>query len=146
MSEELIEVKPEFMGFQNGDYPGAFPPKVDERIRKIVASPCLHLFSGSSKIGDVRVDLTHPNATDHIDVFKFVRTDGRDWKFVLLDPPYPMSQRNTEKMSYARHDTFPWASKFLRCWSGGSHISIWSISAFSGFSKGRSPIMHHWRN
>ena len=114
MSEELIEVKPEFMGFQNGDYPGAFPPKVDERIRKIVASPCLHLFSGSSKIGDVRVDLTHPNATDHIDVFKFVRTDGRDWKFVLLDPPYPMSQRNTEKMSYARHDTFPWASKSKR--------------------------------
>ena len=114
MSEELLEVKPEFMGIQSGKYPGAFPPKVEERIRKIVASPCLHLFSGSSRIGDERIDLTNHNATIRMDVFDFVKHDNRDWNFVLLDPPYSMSERNTEALGYAKHDTFPWSYKKRR--------------------------------
>ena len=100
--EELIEVKPEFMGFHRGDYPGAFPPKVEERIRKIVASPCLHLFSGSSRIGDERVDLTNPNATVNQDVFVFIMGERRTWKWVLADPPYDM----VRPMPYAQTKSF----------------------------------------
>ena len=113
-SDELIEVKPEFMGFHNGDYPGAFPPKVAERIRMIAASPCLHFFSGSSKIGDERIDLTHPNATRNMDVFDFCQSDNRDWEFLVLDPPYALSDRNVERMGYAKHDTWLWSSKTRR--------------------------------
>ena len=88
LSEELIEVKPEFMGFNNTGYPGAFPPRVESRIRAIAESPCLHLFSGRSKIGDVRVDFDRPEATRNVDVLEFLKTEKRDWKFVIADPPY----------------------------------------------------------
>ena len=88
LSDELFETKPEFMGFHNGNYPGAFPPKVEERIRKVVEYPCLHLFSGISKIGDVRVDYSRPEATINADVFDFIKNDRRIWRFVLADPPY----------------------------------------------------------
>lgn len=98
--EELIEVKPEFMGFHAGKYPGAFPPKVEERIRKVVGSPCLHLFSGSSKIGDERIDLTHPNATRNTDVFEFIRTDSRYWEWVVLDPPYQIDRADLKLKGY----------------------------------------------
>lgn len=88
MSDELLEVKPEFMGFNQTGYPGAFPPKVEERIRKLAESPSLHLFSGRSKIGDVRVDFERPEATVNADVFEFLKTEHRIFKFVIADPPY----------------------------------------------------------
>jgi hypothetical protein len=106
-SDELIEIKGRFMGIQRGDYPGAFPPKVETTIRSIAESPCLHLFSGSSTIGDVRVDLLHENATLHKDVFEFVTQDNRDWKFVVLDPDYNLeSKHNNSKLkSHAKTES-----------------------------------------
>ena len=103
--EELIEVKPEFMGIQNAGYPGAFPPKVEARIRKLVASPCLHLFSGRSKIGDVRVDLERPEATVNMDVFDYlIRGPGcdRQWKWILADPPYRLTEPNRKLLGHAQ--------------------------------------------
>lgn len=88
MSDELIEVKPEFMGFQNKGYFGAFPPVVERHIRAVAESPCLHLFSGTSRIGDVRVDIERAEATINMDVFEFITKDERHWKFVVADPPY----------------------------------------------------------
>ena len=107
LQSELIEVKPEFMGFHKGDYPGAFPPRVEERIRLLVGSPCLHLFSGSSKIGDERIDLAHKNATRNMDVYQFVLEDKRNWKWVVLDPVYHLDAKhikNTLK-GYARFES-----------------------------------------
>ena len=103
--EELIEVKPEFMGFHDGSYPGAFPPKVSMRIKNLVESPCLHLFSGSSKIGDVRVDLERPEATNHEDVFQFVQDDNKQWKWVVLDPIYSIKRANIKLKPYARYES-----------------------------------------
>ncbi len=103
MSDELLEVKPEFMGFQMKGYPGAFPPKVEERLRMIVESPSLHLFSGTSKIGDVRIDLARPEATINQDVFEFLESpDGHSWwKFVIADPPYKIQDRYGITEAYA---------------------------------------------
>ena len=100
--DELTEVEPEFMGFQRKGYPGAFPPKVEQRIRRIVGtSNCLHLFSGTSDIGDVRVDLGRPEGTLNMDVFEFIKTDERIWEFVVADPPYKVKDRFGLKQAYA---------------------------------------------
>lgn len=95
------------MGIHSGDYPGAFPPKVERTIRMIVESPCLHLFSGSSTIGDVRVDLEHPAANVHEDVYEFISKDERKWKFVVLDPDYNLEpKRNRAKLrAHAKTDS-----------------------------------------
>ncbi len=105
MSDELLEVKPKFMGFQKGEYQGAFPPVVERQIKMLVGSPCLHLFSGSSKIGDARVDLAHPNATVHQDVYQFLQEDNRDWAWVLLDPDYAVSRKHLKLSGHARTDS-----------------------------------------
>lgn len=82
------EVK--FMGYNKHGYPGAFPNKVEEVIVKVVKTPCLHLFSGCSLIGDLRVDIERPEATHRMDVFKFLETKEaqKEWLWCLLDPPY----------------------------------------------------------
>lgn len=96
--EECIEYeqKVDFGGFNNTGYPGGFPSRVADRIQSIVKSPCLHLFSGSSKIGDVRVDINHPNATVNMNVYDFLQEDNRDWKFVVLDPDYCISRKDVK--------------------------------------------------
>jgi hypothetical protein len=96
--ELVFETKGIFMGFQNKKYPGAFSPKVDSIIRRIVRSPCLHLFSGTSDIGDVRVDLERPEATNNEDVFEFIKKDNRIWKFVVADPPYEINSPQRHKI------------------------------------------------
>lgn len=84
----------------DGKYPGAFPPKVDIIIRQLVEGRILHLFSGSSLIGDERVDIGHPNATKNMNVKDFIRTDNRYWDWVILDPPYQITQTTTKLDGY----------------------------------------------
>ncbi len=81
-------------GFHKGGYAGAFSPSIERIIRSIVDSPCLHLFSGASVIGDERVDLNHANATIHQDVFDFIAHDKRHWEFCILDPPYAIKSKH----------------------------------------------------
>jgi hypothetical protein len=82
-----------FGGLHDGEYPGAFPPKVENIILKLIGAdtPVLHLFSGSSEIGDVRVD-TNPEskATHTANVFDFLKfpVAEREWKWVIGDPDY----------------------------------------------------------
>ena len=102
---ELLEVKPEFMGFNNTGYPGAFPSRVEKIIRSLAESPCLHLFSGRSKIGDVRIDLERPEATLNCDVLEFIRSNDKTWLTVVADPPYDTPKgvvRNGLDKAYAR--------------------------------------------
>ena len=118
MSEdELTKVKPEFMGFHKGDYPGAFPPKVERKIRTIVSSPCLHLFSGSSTIGDVRVDLSHPNATLNEDVYRYITEDFENdnswWKWVILDPVYNLENKHLQSKLRAYAKVESWSGNIL---------------------------------
>ena len=90
-------------GTHKGDYPGAFPIPVERVIEGTIKSPCLHLFSGSSKIGDVRVDLKHKSATVHTDIFKFLKKNKarKQWKYCVLDPPYAIKSANTKLKGYA---------------------------------------------
>lgn len=76
------------MGFNTTGYPGAFTPIVESIIKAHIEKPCVHLFSGISKLGDVRIDLARPEATQNENVLDFVRNDKRMWKWCLLDPPY----------------------------------------------------------
>lgn len=90
-------------GTNNGKFAGAFPPTIDRTVRGIVGTPCLHLFSGASTIGDVRVDLEHPNATHRMNVFEFLKSSEaqKEWETVLLDPPYGIVSSKQKLKQYA---------------------------------------------
>ena len=106
-----FEIEISGLGMNNTGYPGAFTPTVNNIIQEIQNSlyqtlasysepkmvQILHLFSGVSKIGDVRVDIERPEATDNIDVLDFIQSDTRHWDLVILDPPYEI--KTTSKLS-----------------------------------------------
>jgi len=88
------------MGFNNSGYPGAFTKPVQNIIKSLISSPTLNLYSGSSRIGDVRVDIEHSNATDNLDVDEFIKADSRDWNWVILDPPYQITRTDAKLKGY----------------------------------------------
>jgi len=81
------------LGMNNSKYPGAFTEPVKQIIKSVVYGKVLHLYSGSSFIGNERVDLEHPNATVNCRVEDFLQDDQRDWDWCLLDPPYAITRR-----------------------------------------------------
>lgn len=83
-----------------GEYPGAFPPKVDIVIRQLVGNRILHLFSGSSLIGEERIDIEHPNATKNMNVKEFIASDDRVWDWIVLDPPYQITRTDAKLNGY----------------------------------------------
>ncbi|KKN11215.1 hypothetical protein LCGC14_1028730 [marine sediment metagenome] len=83
-----------------GEYPGAFPPEVDIIIRQLVKGKVLHLFSGSSLIGEERIDIDHPSATKNINVKEFILSDKSDWDWVVLDPPYLIMSADVKLTDY----------------------------------------------
>lgn len=84
------------MGTAKGDYPGQFTPVVKNIILEQIEgySNVLHLFSGRSKIGDVRVDIDNQNATLQTDVVSFLEQDKEFWDYTILDPPYGIQTRD----------------------------------------------------
>jgi hypothetical protein len=81
------------MGMNASNYPGAFTIPVQQIIKSVISGSVLHLYSGSSFIGDERVDLEHPHATKNCRVEDFIRDDTRKWDWCLLDPPYAITRR-----------------------------------------------------
>jgi len=81
------------LGIADGSYPGAFTNVVKWIIHDISYGNILHLYSGSSLIGNERIDLEHPNATKNCRVEDFIQEDNRDWDWCLLDPPYAITRR-----------------------------------------------------
>ena len=84
----------------HNDYQGVFPLLVHRAITGLVSGRILHLYSGTSLIGDVRIDIEHPNATLNCDVEDFVKDDIRVWDFVILDPPYQITRTDVKLNSY----------------------------------------------
>lgn len=82
------------------DYEGAFPQSVHDVIKGVIGGKVVSLYSGSSLLGDVRVDIEHKNATVNCDVEEFVKDDVRDWDFVILDPPYQITRTDAKLNSY----------------------------------------------
>ena len=100
------------MGTASGRFPGEFTVTVARLIQTIFAyvktqqwgqGPVLHLFSGASGLGDVRVDLSSDAATDKVDVFEWLKSDVAQQKYsvVLLDPPYDLSPKKMRSIGYA---------------------------------------------
>lgn len=76
------------LGGNYANYPGAFCTGVKKIILETIHGRILNLFSGVSKIGDVRVDFLRSEATHNCDVFDFIQTNKEIWDFVIADPPY----------------------------------------------------------
>jgi hypothetical protein len=74
----------------NGDssYPGNFAKKERDLINKNTFGRVLHLFSGRSLIGDVRIDFSTKEATINDDVFNYLVNCEEKFETVILDPPY----------------------------------------------------------
>lgn len=95
MSKFEFEVLP--LGFNNTGYPGAFTANVEATIKQVLYGRVLHLYSGRSLIGDVRVDYCRQEATHQMSVEEFISQDNTSWDFVLLDPPYEIKHKDKLK-------------------------------------------------
>ncbi len=84
----------------SGEYPGAFPPNVELVIKRLISERVLHLFSGSSLIGEERIDIEHHHATKNMNVKEFIDTDNRQWDWVVLDPPYQITGTDVKLNGY----------------------------------------------
>lgn len=102
------------MGFNNTGYAGAFTPVVKRIINTMVAGRVLHLYSGVSQIGDVRVDLKRPEATHNISVEDWITNDKSEWDWCILDPPYQLDKRQLFKLrQYAKRDSI-WGNNLIQ--------------------------------
>jgi hypothetical protein len=98
---ERFEHEVKFLGFQRKNYPGSFSIEVEKIIKSIIKSPCLHLFSGKSKLGDERIDFSSKEATKNMDVFEFIKQDNKNWKWCILDPPYNIDKPQQKLKGYS---------------------------------------------
>ena len=84
----------ELLKVSNGtdDYPGNFTKEEKTIIQRYIKGNILHLFSGKSKIGHIRVDYSCNEATHKTDVFGFLNSvlcaSKETFDTVILDPPY----------------------------------------------------------
>jgi len=91
------------MGMNTSGYPGAFTKTVQTIIKSVIYGKVLHLYSGSSLIGEERIDLEHPNATKNCRVEDFIKEDSREWDWCLLDPPYAIQRANLKLGAYGEY-------------------------------------------
>lgn len=101
------------LGNHNKGYPGAFTIPVEKVILSLIKSPCLHLFSGTSKIGDIRVDLERPEATHNMNVADFIIKDDNKWEWLVLDPPYSKRRKVKEYALFTPFANVPFRQKFI---------------------------------
>jgi len=101
-----IDCEAVIMGATDGEYFGQFSPNVDKIIRDTIGNSqsVLHLFSGKSKIGNERIDITQPEGTKNMDVYEFVVNDKRDWDWVILDPPYDIQRKDVKMREYGKKE------------------------------------------
>lgn len=107
-----FEVLP--MGINRKDYPGAFTDNVAWVIKSVLYGKVLHLYSGSSLLGNERVDIKHPNATLNMRVEDFLQNDDREWDWVLLDPPYAIQRADLKLKDYGEKDSLSGNVKLRR--------------------------------
>ncbi len=114
------------MGTARGYYDGEFTPAVEKIIKYWLnkyPGKVLHLFSGNSKIGDVRIDIDNPNATHNLKVEEFLKQHTDNYEWILLDPPYLVESHDLKgyKISKAFSASVParrlfqkWAQKYAK--------------------------------
>ena len=70
----------------NSDYPGNFTKEEIKIIKRNIIGKCLHLFSGKSDIGNIRVDYKYGNVKS--DVFLFLGYNQTHFDTIIIDAPY----------------------------------------------------------
>lgn len=100
MSKESTEKRVFTLNFyllkvSNGtdEYPGNFTSKENKIIINDCKGKVLHLFSGKSDIGDVRVDYVFGNVKQN--VFDFLKKNKEYFDTIIIDAPY--NQRFADK-------------------------------------------------
>jgi hypothetical protein len=76
----------------------AWPSHVDEYMRQNLRSPSLHVFNGSSRLGDVKIDL-HTNATIRADALHLPIRDN-SFQTVFGDPPWNIPKHLRSRIMY----------------------------------------------
>jgi len=109
------------MGMAKGIYDGEFTPVVEKLIKHWLnkyPGKILHLFSGNSKIGDVKVDIDNPNATWNMEVETYLKRSQDNFEWVLLDPPYLVESHDLKgyKISKAFSASVP-ARRLFQEWA-----------------------------
>ena len=88
---ELIKV-----GNGSSDYPGNFTKKENNIILKNIKGRSLNIFSGNSKIGDIRIDFYNKHTTLNNDVFNYLKyCKYKSFDTIIIDAPY--NQRFADK-------------------------------------------------
>ena len=76
------------------DWIGGFSPLEIKIIKKFSIDPILHLFSGNSVIGNIRVDINPKSKANIIEnVFDFIKNCKDSFNTILLDPIYCSEER-----------------------------------------------------
>jgi len=115
--------KLEIINVGNGSnkYPGNFTKKESEIIQENIIGHSLHLFSGRSKIGDVRIDFSCNESTIQGDVFEFcIFTGNLKKNRILFDSLRKIAPKRIILKSwnyYIIKDYF--FEKGYLCYSGG---------------------------
>lgn len=109
-----IEIEAKHLGFNKSGYAGAFSPNIQDLIKSLIYGRVLHLYSGISSIGDVRIDLERPEATHNISVEKWITSDENHWDWCILDPPYKMDKSELYKLKqYAERESV-WGNQLIQ--------------------------------
>lgn len=89
---------PNGKGLGNGHYRKhwKFPPMLEVKLAEYLESPSLHVCSGSSELGDVRVDL-YMKADVKADMLHLPFPD-RYFQTVLIDPPWHFANDKRPKL------------------------------------------------
>ena len=88
------------LGHTTGEYPGQFTKPTEMLIKFWLnksSGKVLHLFSGISTIGDVRVDIDNLNATIKDTVENYLVNSQENFEWVILDPPYLVNASNLKQ-------------------------------------------------
>ena len=109
------------MGTARGTYDGQFTPVVEKIIKywfNKYPGKVLHLFSGASKIGDVRVDIDNPNAHWQMEVETYLKRSQDNFEWILLDPLYLVESHDLKgyKISKAFSPNVP-ARRLFQEWA-----------------------------
>ena len=103
----------------------------------------LNLFSGESLLGDVRVDIQNPKATDIIDAEIYLRESNHLFDLIIIDPPFTgklFEKYNlTEKSNY-----YKWFTEIKR--EAGKHLNVGGSIVIFGYSAEGMPANWGYEN
>lgn len=79
----------------------AWPERVEKYFRRNIKGRSCHVFSGSSKLGDVRIDIENKENVTHVyNILDTLPFDDNTFDVVFGDPPWKMPYHVRNKVMY----------------------------------------------